>query len=740
MRVLLTTLNAKYIHVNLALRYLRACCRDLPLEFILDEFTINDRPEHIAAAIYRHRPDLVAFSCYIWNIEPTLAVAAILKKVRPELTILCGGPEVSFDTAAFLAQNPQVDLVITGEGEIPFRALLERLAGEQRLPAGSRKEALTTIKAPETGERSGPGPVPVPAGASVPDRLNPSILAAIPGLAWRQGGLIHLNPVDTATLAMRPALPGHTPTPQTKGAGGPETTPSPYYKDLDAIPFPYAEDLATGVNDLRQRTVYYETSRGCPFACGFCLSSTTMGLRYFSLERVRENLARLLAAGVREIKFVDRTFNAHKKRALAIWEYLLSLRPKARFYFEIAGDHLDEEMLSFLSRVPPGLFQFEIGVQTIDAGVNARCNRRQDWELLAANIRRLQAAGNIRLHLDLIAGLPGEGYAGVGKSFDAVAALKPHEIQLGFLKLLKGTDLRARAGEFGYLYLDRPPYQVLASSAIAYEEMLRLHDIEVLLKYYGNSHLADHALDYLVQAAFNGSPFACYAALAAWWETRGLLRRGHSQRDLFNHLAVFALSLTRGIATRIVIQPLPGYHSSLRNGAGNIHGAGSHGNPPAGPGKIPIPEAGLKKVRPEETPSKLEPAHRPTEAEQPAAIMARAGCLRNLTQAQLDRFYQLLKFDFLRRDCSRNFPDWVPPSPLTGEERANCMVRITAPRSIEKYIPGLAKEAPANLRRHGFIELFPCHPERPEHDDPTLTFFYYGPPGSEARVYYLLSR
>ncbi|WP_258360834.1 B12-binding domain-containing radical SAM protein [Moorella sulfitireducens (nom. illeg.)] len=612
MRVLLTTLNAKYIHVNLALRYLRACCRDLPHTFILDEFTINDRPDHIAAAIYRYRPDLAAFSCYIWNIEPTVTVIQFLKTVRPDLPILCGGPEVSFDVEDFLARRPEVDMVITGEGEIPFRALMEHLAGQQHLPAGKREEPQA---APITGPASGgaAGPVPDP--------------ATIPGLAWRRGKEIVVN------------------------------SPAPLPRNLDTIPFPYQEDLPGGGRDLRQRTIYYETSRGCPFACGFCLSSTTEGLRYFSLERVKSDLELLLKAGVREIKFVDRTFNAHKKRALTIWEFLISRGPRTRFYFEIAGDRLDDEMLAFLRQVPPGLFQFEIGVQTIDARVNARCDRRQDWERLAANVRRLQERGNIRLHLDLIAGLPGETYAGVGKSFDAVAALKPHEIQLGFLKLLKGTNLRARAREFGYLFLDRPPYEVMASSAISYNEMLCLHNVESLLHYYGNSHLADHALNYLVQEAFGGSHFACYKALAAWWSGQNLFRRGHSQRDLFNYLAAFAAGLAF-------------------------------------------------------------PFH-------------------PLTATRLERFYQLLKFDFLCRDRSRNYPAWMPPSPLTGVDRSNYMAQVTTLRFIEKYMPGLMKETPANLRRHGFIELFPCHPERPQHDEATLVFFYYGPPGSETRVYYL---
>ncbi|CEP66318.1 Elongator protein 3/MiaB/NifB [Moorella glycerini] len=642
MRVLLATLNAKYIHVNLALRYLQACCRELPLEFILEEFTINDRPENIAARIYRHRPDLAAFSCYIWNIDPTLAVIQVLKTVRPDLPILCGGPEVSFDTEAFLAQHPAVDLVITGEGEIPFRILMEQLAGG--IPAGQPSGGYSCT----------------PAQRLAGGHFDP---AAVPGLAWRRDGEVIVNP------------------------------PVPPPRNLDCIPFPYQEDLDAGGNDLRQRTVYYETSRGCPFACGFCLSSTTAGLRYFSLERVREELARLLAAGVREIKFVDRTFNAHKKRALAIWEYIASLRPKARFYFEIAGDRLDEEILAFLDQVPPGLFQFEIGVQTIDPQVNSLCHRNQDWESLAANVLRLREMGNIRLHLDLITGLPGEGYAGVGKSFDAVAALKPDEIQLGFLKLLKGTSLRARAGEFGYRYVDRPPYEVLASNAITYSEMLRLHDIETVLKYYGNSHLADHAFAYLVKTAFASSYFACYEILAAWWEEQGFFRKGHNQRDLFNHLATFAAALA-------------GSASIAR---------------PAGPG-----EAFLE-----------EQARKPAPEQPFTSSTVWPGRFRPLTLFQLERFYQLLKFDFLCRDRSRHWPGWVPPSPMTEEERSNYMARITDPRSIEKYMPGLKKEAPASLRRHGFIELFPCHPEKPEHDEPALAFFYYGPQGPRAEVYYL---
>lgn len=691
MRVLLTTLNAKYIHVNLALRYLRACCRDLGHTFILDEFTINDRPEHIAAAIYHRRPDLAAFSCYIWNIEPTLTVIRILKTVRPELIVLCGGPEVSFDVEDFLEHHPEVDMVVSGEGEMPFRALMERLA----------ENAVLWL--PDEGRPGTAGP---PGGKYIHSvspggtRLDPRLLAAVPGLAWRQKGRIRINSQPDLTPMATPAFTSPSAGDATKGlplsAGQAAGETWALGGDLDVIPFPYAEDLAAGTGNLSQRTVYYETSRGCPFACGFCLSSTTTGLRYFSLERVKDDLRKLLAAGVREIKFVDRTFNAHKKRALAIWEFLVSLKPRARFYFEIAADRLDEDMLSFLRRVPAGLFQFEIGVQTINPEVNDRCNRRQDWERLSANVRRLREMGNIRLHLDLIAGLPGETYAGVGKSFDAVAAIKPHEIQLGFLKLLKGTPLRARAKDFGYLFLERPPYEVLASSTITYEEMLRLHSVETMLRLYGNSHLADHALGYLVQQAFGGSHFKCYEALAAWWEEQELFRRGHSQRDLFNHLAAFAASL------------------------------GNSGCPsiPAAAEKIAMSETGGQAA-----PSLVSPP--------PAGRERPGGRFRPLAPFGLERFYQLLKFDFLCRDRSRNFPGWMPPSTLSELERSDILARIADPAFREKYMPGLKQEAPANIRRHGFIEFFPCHPERPEADAATLVFFYYGPGNFKAEVYYL---
>ncbi len=588
MRLLLATLNAKYIHSSLALRYLWAVGRSFPFQQDIAEFTINDLPYSIAAEIYRLNPDIVAFSCYIWNLKPTMEVAAILKKVKPELVIICGGPEISFETGTFMQAYPQVDLVIRGEGEIPWTRFLTLLAGKGHCKAGRAE-------------------------------LDTSLLATVPGLAYRAGQALQLNP------------------------------PAPLLEDLDSLPSPYQEPT---LSPLADRIVYYESSRGCPFACGFCLSSATRGVRYFSLDRIKEDITRILKAGVREIKFVDRTFNANKEKALNIWEFLVSLRPQARFYFEIAGDRLDEDMLKFLARVPAGLFQLEIGVQTVNDQVNRRCHRYQDWERLSRNVKRLLSYGNIRLHLDLIAGLPGENYASFAHTFNAVYTLYPQEIQLGFLKLLKGTPLRREASTYGYIFLDEPPYEVLASRDLSYKEMLRLHRIADLIEKYCNSHLADHALRYLEATCFT-SPFAFYEALAAWWEDKGLHRRGHSRLDLYNQLAAFAAE----------------YCSRL----------------------------------------------------------------------DLSLFYQLLKFDLCRHDRSRRWPDWAPPSPLTEKERSDWMDRIADLAFRRQYLPELAGLTPAELRRHGYLELFPCHPEEPLARRPTLVYFYYGPPGSQpaAQVYYL---
>ncbi len=524
MKVFLTTLNAKYIHSSLALRYLRSHCGgDFP-GMLLREFTINEPPPRIAGEIYRARVDVVAFSCYIWNIRQTLEVAAILKKVSPRTVVVLGGPEVSFDAAPLLAGNECIDFIVMGEGEETFRELLHALDQQVR-----------TCPDDET---------PKP-----PDRE-----AGLDGLS-RIAGLCYRD-ADGSARENYPRPPSAPLDSIPSAYAGPAHADATHADQTAGDSFDAAADR--GIDpalDLENRYVYYECSRGCPFACQFCLSSTTTGVRFFSLERVKSDLGRLIAAGARQIKFVDRTFNANRRFALEVWRFAVDRAKERmhrglrapRFYFEIGADLLDgdEELLEFLRGVPEGLFQFEIGVQTVDDEVNAIIGRRQQFTRLSRVVRRLAEPGNIRLHLDLIAALPTEGYAAFARSFNAVAELGAHELQLGFLKLLKGTELRRRAAECGYIWVDVPPYQVLASDAIGYDDLLRLEQVEDLVDRYWNAHLADEALAFLAGQAFDGD-FGMWEAFAAYWAEKGLHRKEHTRAALYQELASFGGNVFTG--------------------------------------------------------------------------------------------------------------------------------------------------------------------------------------------------
>lgn len=460
MRVILATLNAKYIHSSLAIRYLRAYARDIAPDISLKEYNINQRVDGIVADLYLAKPDLLGLACYIWNITEILQVAGLLKKVRPETAIVLGGPEVSYDAAAVLAKNPAVDYVIIGEGETVWRGLLAALQ-------------------------------------------NKTPLRAVPGLAFRDGGQIVLND---------PAAP---------------------LASLQEIPWPY-EDLPV----LTDKIIYYECSRGCPFQCQYCLSSTFTGVRFFPLERVKNDLRRLIDAGVKQVKFVDRTFNWDRTFAGELFRFLAAAEGPANFHFEIAADLLDEETLALLRSVPPGRFQFEIGVQSTNQPTLAIIRRNMDWSKVVHAVERLNEAGNIHLHLDLIAGLPAESYQQFARSFNDVFALAPGRLQLGFLKLLKGSGIRKAAGEFGYVYMEQPPYEVLANDDISYDEILQLKNIEDLVEKYPNSHLFDAALRF---ALYNHAPdaFRFFEAFALYWQNKNYYRVAHKKQELYRILAEF---------------------------------------------------------------------------------------------------------------------------------------------------------------------------------------------------------
>ena len=458
MRVLLTTLNSKFIHSNLALRYLKASLKHLPLTLIMDEFTINDHLERVVGDIYRHKPDIIALSCYIWNIRETLMVVESIKKVIPDSVVVLGGPEVSYDSVSLLEENTEVDVIVKGEGEITFPSLIERL-------------------------------------------MNNKPLDDVEGITYRKAGTIIENR-DRTPLS-----------------------------DLDALPFPYEE----GFQDLDNRIVYYETTRGCPFQCQYCLSSINPGVRYLSLDRVRKDIKTFIDAGIPQVKLVDRTFNCNPKRARDIFRMIMEMGGNTNFHFEICGDLLDDETLDLLKDAPPGLFQFEIGVQSTRVETLEAIRRKTDFDKLSERVKILKGYRNIHLHLDLIAGLPGENYLSFQRSFNDVYKLKPDRLQLGFLKLLKGSGIRKDAEIWEYKYLSQPPYEVLENRDISYGEMLMLKDVEDLVERYYNTHRYTNSLEYLGQL-FGGDYYALYEDFARYWRTKGYAGLSHS---LIRHYEIF---------------------------------------------------------------------------------------------------------------------------------------------------------------------------------------------------------
>ena len=464
MKVILTTLNAKFIHSSLALRYLKAYCeKDFPKSIELYEYTINHHLEQVVADLYQKQGDIYCFSCYIFNIEETLRVIKDLRKVLPSVKIIVGGPEVSFDSQAFLREQSEIDIVIKGEGEVTFYELMRSFHNQEQS------------------------------------------LENLLGITYRQ---------ESDIL---------------------ENEDRPLIHNLDQIPFPYMD----GLEELNNRIIYYEAARGCPYRCQYCLSSTIKGVRYFSLERVKEDLKVFMNAKVPQVKFVDRTFNCDKKRTLEIWNYIkeqdLGI---TNFHFEMAADLIDDEMIAFLGTIRAGLIQFEIGVQSTNKDTLKEIQRTIRFEKLKTAVMKIGVNRNIHQHLDLIAGLPKEDYTSFGHSFDDVYNLRPDKIQMGFLKLLKGSGIRERAKEHGYVYREHPPYEVLYNKYISFSEMLRLKSIEEMVESYYNSHRFEYAVQYIINTYFN-SPFRFFESMSIWWEENHLQEVSHKDKLLYDYLYAF---------------------------------------------------------------------------------------------------------------------------------------------------------------------------------------------------------
>lgn len=470
MKFLLAALNAKYIHSNPALHSLRSYALahnpDAGESVEIAEYTINQQPGEILADIYKRKPDAAAFSCYIWNWTPIQELITELHKIMPDLPIWLGGPEVTYDAERILGQFPFVSGIMTGEGEVTFSQLLSYY--EKR------------------------------SGGRYPEELQLQIVAFWPG-AVKQAGLFAI-----AGLVFRDPVSGEV-----------VRTPPQPLTDISDLPFFY-EDISKFDN----RILYYESSRGCPFRCSYCLSSIDKRVRLRRIELVKKELQFFLDHNVPRVKFVDRTFNCNHEHAQAIWSYILEHdNGVTNFHFEISADLLNGVELSLLGKMRPGLIQLEIGVQSTNRETLQAVRRHTDLDRLRHCVVRIHAEHNIHVHLDLIAGLPYEDFASFRKSFNDVYAMRPQQLQLGFLKVLRGSYMEEMADAYGLVYMDRPPYEVLYTKWLSFEDVIRLKRIEEMVELYYNSGQFTHTLPVL-EKQFE-SPFDMFEALADFYEEKG---------------------------------------------------------------------------------------------------------------------------------------------------------------------------------------------------------------------------
>lgn len=465
LKILLAACNAKYIHSNLAVYNLKSCSGEYSHNVVIKEYTINQIQDDILKDIYLEQPDVICFSCYIWNISFVKELVPDLKKILPHVDFWAGGPEVSYDAVEFLKKNPAFFGVMVGEGEETFH----ELAGYyiERKP-----ENLKEIRGVAFHDET-----------KVPD---------IAHTGWRE------------------------------------------LMDLSKVPFAYSN-----LTEFKNRIIYYESSRGCPFSCSYCLSSIDKKLRFRDIELVKKELQFFIDNKVPQVKFVDRTFNCKHDHAMAIWRYITEHdNGITNFHFEISADLLREEELALMKTMRPGLIQLEIGVQSTNPQTIKAIRRTMDFEKLKGIVDQIHSFGNIHQHLDLIAGLPYEGYESFHKSFCDVYALRPEQFQLGFLKVLKGSHMMEMTGEYQILYKDREPYEVLSTTWLTYGEILGLKMVESMVEVYYNSGQFKHTLVFLEQ--YFEDPFRMYEALGRFYEKKGYSEISHSRMRRYEILMEFA--------------------------------------------------------------------------------------------------------------------------------------------------------------------------------------------------------
>ena len=469
MKVLLTAVNAKYIHSNLAIYSMKAYAEQKGCpgaEIQLAEYTINQQQDGILRGIYEKKPDLLCFSCYIWNISFVRELILDVKKILPKTRIWVGGPEVSYDAEDFLKEMPQVTGVICGEGEETFAEVVRTYAQWEK------------------------------------QEQEPGKLADVPGIVYRDGEKL----VFTGN---RDIL------------------------NMDELVFPY-ENLSL----FEHKIIYYESSRGCPFSCSYCLSSIDKKLRFRSVFLVKKELQFFLDHQVPQVKFVDRTFNCKKEHAMEIWKYIKEHDNSiTNFHFEIAADLLTEEEIGLIAAMRPGLIQLEIGVQSTNERTLQEIRRKTSFQEICKKVRAVAEGENVHQHLDLIAGLPYEDYKSFQKSFCDVYALRPQQLQLGFLKVLKGAYMEEMADAYGCVYKSKEPYEVLKTKWLTYGEISRLKGIEEMTEVYYNSGQFFYTLEALVKEFPDA--FTMYEELADFYKRKGYFAVSHARISRYEILREF---------------------------------------------------------------------------------------------------------------------------------------------------------------------------------------------------------
>lgn len=461
MRTILTTLNAKYIHTSLAIRLLYVANKDKH-DISFKEYTIKEKPINIAEELLQSRPKIIGLSIYIWNVEQSRLLVEHLKKENPEIIIILGGPEVSYEPQFFLDNWP-VDYVISGEGEFVLDQLLSALesGSEVNIPSISTKNNISKVIAQADIDK-----------------------------------IVQLQ--------------------------------SPYMLEEDK-------------EDMKNKVIYFETSRGCPYQCQYCLSSLEKGVRYFPKDYIFHNLKYLIDNGAKLIKFLDRTFNIKRDHTIQIFDFMIdNYRPNLSCQFEVYADILDDDIINYLNnRLPKDYFRFEIGIQSTYEPTNIAVKRRQDFQLLADNIRKIMDGEKIDLHLDLIAGLPHETFDRFRQSFNDVFSLGGKEVQLGFLKMLRGTGLRKMAEHYGYQYQQHAPYEIIYNNDISKEEIGRIRDAENILEKYWNSGKFPTTMQLVFEEYYKGRHFEFFDEFGQFYKDNMYKNHKYQFEDLFRYFQSF---------------------------------------------------------------------------------------------------------------------------------------------------------------------------------------------------------